>query len=309
MRGWREALRAWRRRRRQATKRLRAFREADVVVVSYGKSGRTWLAAMLSHLYHRRYGLPEELLLDGDRLHERDARVPRVLFTHDGPGEPWNRDRAAALRTLAGKKVVFLARDPRDVAVSIYHHTAKRREPEVRAKEGFLPGVPPPALYDYVARPKGKLRGIIGYLNAWAELLPRLPRALRVSYEAMRADPHGTLGRVAAFIDRPFTEEEIAAAVAFAAFDSLQAKERDGFFPNFRLRPGDVSGPAIVQGPARQGRRLPRGLHARAGGGARRAGGGRARPLLRLRRRDGSENSFAIVPLRIESVSAPENRR
>ena len=310
MRGWREALRAWRRRRRQAAKRLRAFREADVVVVSYGKSGRTWLAAMLSHLYHRRYGLPEELLLDGDRLHERDARVPRVLFTHDGPGEPWNRDRAAALRTLAGKKVVFLARDPRDVAVSIYHHTAKRAEPEVRAKEGFLPGVPPPALYDYVARPKGKLRGIIGYLNAWAELLPRLPRALRVSYEAMRADPHGTLGRVAAFIDRPFTEEEIAAAVAFAAFDSLQAKERAGFFPNFRLRPGDVSDPQSFK--VRRGK---------VGGYREDFTPEQAATLDALVAAEldpsfgygagdqAAQNPGAIVPLRIESVSAPENRR
>jgi alcohol sulfotransferase len=241
---WRDILKAWRRRRKRAAKRMRAFREADVVVVSYGKSGRTWLAAMLSHLYHRRYGLPEDLLLDGDRMHERDPRVPRILFTHDGPGEPWNRNRAAALRTLARKKVVFLARDPRDVAVSLYHHTAKRAEPEVRAREGFAPGIPPPALYDYVAQPDGgKLRGIVGYLNAWAEILPRLPRTLRVSYEGMRADPHGVLARVAAFIDGPFADEEVAAAVAFAAFDSLQAKERAGFFPNFRLQPGDVRDP------------------------------------------------------------------
>jgi alcohol sulfotransferase len=244
MQGWRDILKAWRRRRKRAAKRMRAFRAADVVVVSYGKSGRTWLAAMLSHLYHRRCGLPEHLLLDGDRMHALDPRVPRLLFTHDGPGEPWNGHRAAALRTLARKKVVFLARDPRDVAVSIYHHTAKRAEPEVRAREGFAPGLPPPALYDYVARPNGgKLRGIIGYLNAWAKILPRLPRTLVVSYEGMRADPHGVLRRVAEFADGPFADEDIAAAVAFAAFDNLQAKERAGFFDNFRLRPGDVGDP------------------------------------------------------------------
>jgi alcohol sulfotransferase len=265
---------------------------------------------MLSHLYHQRYDLPGALLLDGDNMHRHDARVPRVLFTHDGPGEPWNRDRAAALRALAGKRVLFLARDPRDVAVSIYHHTAKRADPEVRAKEGFLPGAPPPPLYYYVARPNGKLRGIIGYLNAWAELLPKLPRALAVSYEAMRADPHGTLARVAAFIDRPCTDEEIAAAVDFAAFDSLQAKERAGFFPDFRLRPGDVRDPQSFK--VRRGK---------VGGYREDFTPEQAAALDALVAAEldpgfgygastaAAQNPGAIVPLRIASVSAPENMR
>jgi hypothetical protein len=153
-------------------------------------------------------------------------------------------------------------------------------------------------------------KSLIGYLNAWAELLPGLPRALAVSYEAMRADPHGTLGRVAAFIDRPFTEEEIAAAVAFAAFDSLQAKERAGFFPNFRLRPGDVRDS--------QSYKVRRG---RVGGYREDFMPEQAAELDALVAAEldpsfgygagtaTAQNPGAIVPLRIDSVSSLEDKR
>ena len=35
------------------------LRRADIVVVSFGKSGRTWLRVMISHLFRLMYGLPE----------------------------------------------------------------------------------------------------------------------------------------------------------------------------------------------------------------------------------------------------------
>ena len=46
---------------------------------------------MLSHLCHRRYGVPEGELLEFDNLHRLDPRIPRVFFTHDLPWDPWNR--------------------------------------------------------------------------------------------------------------------------------------------------------------------------------------------------------------------------
>lgn len=244
---WLARYKAWRKTRRRDARRMRALEEADVVVVSFGKSGRTWLRAMLSHLYHQRHGIPETELLDGDNFRRRVPAVPSFLFTHDGPREPWNRDRARALRLFALRKVVFLARDPRDVAVSIYHHTLKRSSPEVRAREGMANegGGPPPSLYEYAAvrGGGGKIGRIIGYLNAWAELLPTLPRAHLVTYEAMRADPAGELARLAAFADRPFEPAEIERAVEFASFDSLRRKESQDFFGSFRLRPADASDP------------------------------------------------------------------
>ena len=126
----------------------------------------------------------------------------------------------------------------------------------------------------------------------------------------MRADPHATLRRVAEFVDGPFTEEEIAAAVEFAAFDNLQAKERAGFFPNFRLQPGDVRDPQSFK--VRRGK---------VGGYREDFTPEQAAALDALVAAEldpsfgygpgaqAAQKPAAIVPLRIESVSAPENRR
>lgn len=95
---------------------------------------------------------------------------------------------------------------------------------------------------------ESKLRRIASYMNPRTKRLPRLPNALLVTYEKMRADPHGTLRRVAEFVDGPFTPEEIDRAVAFAAFDTLQRRERAGFFTSFRLRPGDPQSYKIRRG-------------------------------------------------------------
>ena len=56
---------------------------ADCVVVSFGKSGRTWLRVMLSRFYQLRYGLAQRHLLSFDNLHNKNPAIPKIFFTHD----------------------------------------------------------------------------------------------------------------------------------------------------------------------------------------------------------------------------------
>lgn len=58
--------------------------QADAVIVSYPKSGRTFVRAMLSHLFQLRYGIDERQLLEFPLLRRARAEVPRLLFTHAG---------------------------------------------------------------------------------------------------------------------------------------------------------------------------------------------------------------------------------
>src|SRR5436189_6436864 len=60
----------------------RALRESDVVIVSYGKSGRTWLRVLLSRYYQLRYDLPANRLLQVDNMHALNQAVRRISFTH-----------------------------------------------------------------------------------------------------------------------------------------------------------------------------------------------------------------------------------
>src|SRR5690349_8380302 len=58
--------------------------EADAVVVSFPKSGRTFVRAMLARVYQRRFGIDERGLLEFPTLKHAPAEAPRVLFTHAG---------------------------------------------------------------------------------------------------------------------------------------------------------------------------------------------------------------------------------
>ena len=54
----------------------------DHVLMSWGKSGRTWLRLMLSRFYQLAYGIPEGRMLEFDNLHRLDPAIPRLFFTH-----------------------------------------------------------------------------------------------------------------------------------------------------------------------------------------------------------------------------------
>ena len=61
----------------------RKLRRAHAVIVSFGKSGRTWLRVMLSRFYGIRHGLPESSLMGFDNLSRKHPAIPKLLFTHD----------------------------------------------------------------------------------------------------------------------------------------------------------------------------------------------------------------------------------
>ena len=56
---------------------------ADVVIVSFGKSGRTWLRVMLSRFFQVKHALSERWLIGFDNLHLKNRAIPKIFFTHD----------------------------------------------------------------------------------------------------------------------------------------------------------------------------------------------------------------------------------
>src|SRR5262249_39260656 len=97
----------------------RKLGKSDYAVVSYGKSGRTWLNVMLSRYFQLRFGLPENALFSFDNLHVMNRAIPVVQFTHDN----YIRDytRSGGRKTAFYKKpTLLLVRHPADVAVSLY---------------------------------------------------------------------------------------------------------------------------------------------------------------------------------------------
>jgi len=231
-----------RRLRRRTRKKLRRLAEADAVLVSYPKSGRTWLVTMISHVLHRRFGTPPTQLVNFDNFHRIDSRIPKIFFTADNMLTRRTTDDEA-LRLYSGKKIVLLLRDPRDVAVSLYFHFTRRSTPLERSVFGVPEEIAAMSLFRFMLDERMGLPQVLAFERDWRRRIAAFPDHLVLRYEELRADPASHLARVTDFLGIPATREDIEAAVEFADFERLKARERAGFFETGRLRPGNVGDP------------------------------------------------------------------
>jgi hypothetical protein len=218
----RRLARRWRGRRE-----ARALDQADVVFVSYGKSGRTWLRLMLSRFFQQHFGLREGEFLEFDNLHRQNRSIPKVYFTHgnylrDYTGHP------EVFENFRGHRVVLLIRDPRDVAVSQYFQWGRRMRPHKKWLNRYPLRNPNLSLFEFIQGHEAGLARVIEFQNQWAEALPRLDPHLLIHYEQMRDQPEFVLRRALEFFGFTPTEAEIEDAVAYGAFDNMRQLEDSG---------------------------------------------------------------------------------
>lgn len=229
---------------------LRGMEEArklalcDAVIVSYGKSGRTWLRVMLSRFYQTKHHLPTRQLLGFDNLHCKNPAIPRLFFTHDNYLKDYT-GHTDSKRDYYGRKVVLLVRDPRDIAVSQFFQWKYRMRAGKKSLNQYPPHGSEASLYDFVMHETAGLPKIIDFLNLWAQEMPKLDQLLLVRYEDLRADTVGQLKRITDFLGTSGTEEEIRDAVAYASVENMRKLEQEKKFwlSGSRLIPKDKSNP------------------------------------------------------------------
>jgi hypothetical protein len=220
LKGFARAMR--RRLRDEPTLRLAAAR-ADAFLVSYPKSGRTWLRYLLSCYIAEcaERGVEPDLTttfrvlpnFDRDPVRGIDAfadeaDLPLILVSH----LPYRE------RLFLDRPVLFLARDPRDVIVSAYFHATRHKKTFSGDIAAFLD------------EPRYGLPALTRYLNGWADGLAGRPHQL-ISYEKMLADPVPTVAAILAFLGVEPQPDILARAVAAARFDRMRDKERNGGIP------------------------------------------------------------------------------
>jgi Sulfotransferase domain len=200
--------------------------QAESVVVSFPKSGRTFVRAMLAHLYQRRFGVDERSLLEFSELRSAPAEAPRVLFTHAGDAMRRPDEIKIDPEDYAGKKVVLLARHPADIAVSRYHHLKHRSRDRARRRLAAQP------LKRFIWDDHGGIPSIVAFLNQFAAL----PSVTLVRYEDFLAEPETALAKLAGAIGLQVNDSEIAEAVEFGRLANLKQREHEGYFRSTRLR-------------------------------------------------------------------------
>lgn len=171
------------------------IREDDVFLVSYPRSGNTWLRYLLANLLEpgQEWNITNLSRVVPD-IHEpwpRDwiSRTPRLLKSHQ-PYRPYY------------PRVIYLYRDGRDVAVSYYDFLRKLKGYRSTFDEffqAFLDGrVPYGAWHDHV--------------SSWLIEHPT-DHLLPICYETMLVDPENELNRLGEFLHYSWEPALIATAI------------------------------------------------------------------------------------------------
>ena len=200
--------------------------EADAVIISFPKSGRTFVRAMLARLYQRRFGIDERALLEFPLLRRASDEVPRLLFTHAGDAMRRPAEIGIDAAAYAGKKLVLIARHPADIAVSRYHHLKHRSRDKARQRLARQP------IDAFVWADEGGIPAIVAFLNQFASL----PGVTMIRYEDFLSDPRKSLKKLAAALGLEVDSKDLADAVEFGSLPNLKQREREGYFTSSRLR-------------------------------------------------------------------------
>jgi len=166
------------------------------VLVSFPKSGRTWLRGMLER-YLALTGAPPPAPLDAWfpwRRTGSDRRVPRLLFLHPLCRET---DPAATWRLvdrLARKRLVLLVRHPEGTLRGYYFRLRLRERDPLALALSFS---------DFLRHPELGAPRLVAFLNQWAAARNRFAASLLLRHEDVAAAPAEQLVRLARFLDLP----------------------------------------------------------------------------------------------------------
>lgn len=224
--------------RLRAAGEMEKLRDSTIVVVSFPKSGRTWMRALLSYLLQDALGLQTDKLLGNRNYNKLDARAPVVFFTHDNyPRRVYGDARLNAL--YGARKVVLLVRDPRDVEVSTFFHVSHRLDPVKKKVYELEASGREEDCYDFLMERFAGERNALSFLNQWAGIAAAQGNVVVVRYEDLKADTEGELRRVCDFIGFEAGDASLRAAAERASFSSMKSGEREGSFSHQDSRFGN----------------------------------------------------------------------
>jgi hypothetical protein len=202
----------------------------DVYILSYPKSGRTWLRLMVGKVLALRLGLENADLLELYQLTSSLPDVPQIRASHDeSPHLKTVCELSTSKMRYRDERVILLVRDPRDVMVSCYFQETKRN---MRYRG---------SISSFIRDERHGVDGLIHWLNVWSANRSVPSDFLLVRYEDMHVDTEGELRKVVDFLGLDGVHDSIIRqAVEFASFDNMRRMEAEDALDSARLRPGHL---------------------------------------------------------------------
>jgi hypothetical protein len=220
--------------------------EDDTFIVSFPRSGNTWTRFLVANLVRPQepvtFANIERVVPDihaHSKRYLKSVQRPRILKSHEYFDPRY-------------KKLIYILRDPRDVAVSSYYFHLKQRQiedgyPFERYVKDFVNGsvwagygswgenvnswlATRRVSFTHAATDDSD-EGIFG---TWAENVASWVGArgssrdfLLLRYEDMVEDPHGQLARIASLLDIVASPERIARAVELSSAGQMRKLEKE----------------------------------------------------------------------------------
>lgn len=187
-------------------------RDTDIFIVSYPKSGNTWTRFLIGNLIYE----------EGVDFANIENRVPDIYANSNA-----QLDKLPSPRYLKSheyfdpryKKVIYIVRDPRDVAVSYWHFAKKQNVlPENSTLVDFI---------EFFTQGKQDEFGSWGEnVGSWLGARENNKDFLLLRYEDLLTNPIEELRRVAHFASLPNDENRIKRAIELSSFDRMQHLEK-----------------------------------------------------------------------------------
>lgn len=186
----------------------------DVFLTSYPRSGNTWTRFLVGNLVHQNEPITflnvERLVPDMYKHSDHTLRTlprPRVLKSHECFDPRY-------------KKIIYVVRDPRDVALSNYHWEMKQRSMGDSYPIGeFVPQFMEPLFWP-------RLGSWADHVTSWLSTRQGKEGFLLLRYEDMLANPEQELGKVARLLGVDPTPERLRRATELSSADRMRKLEK-----------------------------------------------------------------------------------
>lgn len=201
--------------------------QPDTYIVSYPKCGRTWLRVMLQKYIELIGQIPQHF---HNKLLLGVGNNTIIKFEHDQgtwiPAPPTMEQLAFNTAKYAGKKIVFLARDPRDALVSSWYHLKYREQIYTGDLSSFV--------YDELTG----IHKIIAFMNMWVDNKHIPSDFLLITYEQMHREPVETAQQLLQFMNIAIEPDMLSLAVAESSFEKMKRMELEGALREPWMKPG-----------------------------------------------------------------------
>ena len=201
--------------------------DSTYYIISYPKSGRTWLRYMLGNYLVKYYNIDVKNLLEIYDL-TKEINIPKIAISHSGTGDGGYISSISEIQKCMDfykdKNIILLKRDPRDVVVSSYHQNTSRKKIYWSNISNFI---------------RSKIFGIkkiIMFNNLFLDNKKLFKSFNSISYEDFKDDTYSNFLSLLKILNIPINTKLITDVIEMSNFSTMKKNEVEGNYQHSQLR-------------------------------------------------------------------------